>query len=290
MALGKLIEFPIVKSGQVRVVRLLRRRLEALLDPRRRLLSADNSVTGTLRQIMGAQPEADTQKDAANFQDGTVASAYCLHNLIHDERVAGDAARDLQAVEKLIDDSMDMMLTAEEIGELRKDYKNAVEAAEKAVLKNANVVLATTTQATSKRFRGISAVEGKQDNLQDNERARVPPYLHFSAVVVDEASMLTEADLLATVACGVHRVALVGDHKQLQPVVVSQSASHAGVDPRAKNLGNKPNGLARSLFERHFGPLQRARLGHTVMLRQQYRMHDDICKVGVGREMNRGAR
>jgi len=63
--------------------------------------------------------------------------------------------------------------------------------------------------------------------------------------------MCKEAEsLIPIVSSSAHQVVLVGDHKQLQPVIQEKSAIKCG--------------LGRSLFERH--------AGRAVLLREQYRM------------------
>ncbi|XP_078348623.1 3'-5' exoribonuclease HELZ2-like isoform X2 [Oculina patagonica] len=75
--------------------------------------------------------------------------------------------------------------------------------------------------------------------------------------IVDECGMCMEPESLVPITCsGVKQVVLIGDHKQLQPVIQ---------DHVAKTLG-----LSVSMFERHS---ERAR-----MLKLQYRMHEGICE------------
>jgi len=75
--------------------------------------------------------------------------------------------------------------------------------------------------------------------------------------IVDECGMCMEPESLVPITCsGARQVVLIGDHKQLQPVVQ---------DHVAKSLG-----LNVSIFQRHS---KRA-----MMLRLQYRMHEAICE------------
>ncbi len=100
-----------------------------------------------------------------------------------------------------------------------------------AALDSASVVAATTASCGSRVMRSQS----------------------FDVVVVDEASQLTEPDTLAAINRG-DRFVLVGDHRQLPPVV--QSA----------------DGLETSLFERLIDMYPEA----AVMLDRQYRMSQQI--------------
>lgn len=80
----------------------------------------------------------------------------------------------------------------------------------------------------------------------------------FPVVFIDEASMATEPAALIPLMKGSRHVAIIGDHKQLPPVIVSAKAQE--------------DGLSTSLFERLM------REGHvpSVMLDTQYRMHPGI--------------
>ncbi|XP_021528158.2 3'-5' exoribonuclease HELZ2 [Aotus nancymaae] len=81
--------------------------------------------------------------------------------------------------------------------------------------------------------------------------------LDVRQILVDEAGMATEPETLIPLVQfpQAEKVVLLGDHKQLRPVVK---------DERLQNLG-----LDRSLFERYHGDAH--------MLDTQYRMHEGIC-------------
>ncbi|KAJ6570724.1 P-loop containing nucleoside triphosphate hydrolase protein [Mycena sp. CBHHK59/15] len=80
----------------------------------------------------------------------------------------------------------------------------------------------------------------------------------FPVVFLDEASMSTEPASLIPIMKGSRHLALIGDHKQLPPVITS---------PEAQALG-----LGRSLFER----LTEEGVVPSIMLNTQYRMHPGI--------------
>ncbi|KAF7297208.1 hypothetical protein MIND_00953900 [Mycena indigotica] len=80
----------------------------------------------------------------------------------------------------------------------------------------------------------------------------------FPVVFLDEASMSTEPASLIPLMKGSRHVALIGDHKQLPPIISSTEA---------KDLG-----LGKSLFER----LTEEGIAPTIMLDTQYRMHPGI--------------
>jgi DNA replication ATP-dependent helicase Dna2 len=118
-------------------------------------------------------------------------------------------------------------------------------------LREAPVVAATTATASSRHLR-----------TQE-----------FDVAVVDEAGQLTEPDALAPIARA-DRFVLVGDHRQLPPVV---RADHAGAsDDRAD--------LSRSLFERLIEAYPHA----GVTLDRQYRMAQRI-QAFASREFYDGA-
>ncbi|XP_075384425.1 3'-5' exoribonuclease HELZ2 isoform X2 [Tenrec ecaudatus] len=82
-------------------------------------------------------------------------------------------------------------------------------------------------------------------------------HLDVRQILIDEAGMATEPETLIPL---VHfpqaqKVVLLGDHKQLRPVVKSEHLQNLGLD--------------RSLFERYQSDAH--------MLDTQYRMHQDIC-------------
>ncbi|KAG8763510.1 hypothetical protein FRC19_007519, partial [Serendipita sp. 401] len=82
--------------------------------------------------------------------------------------------------------------------------------------------------------------------------------LDFPIVFLDEASMCTEPASLIPLMHGCRQLALIGDHKQLPPIITSAVAQKGG--------------LSRSLFER----LMDEKKYPTIMLNTQYRMHPTI--------------
>jgi DNA replication ATP-dependent helicase Dna2 len=81
--------------------------------------------------------------------------------------------------------------------------------------------------------------------------------LYFDTVIIDEASQMVEPYILSAITKG-ERFILVGDDKQLPPLVISS---------RAENLGYNT-----SLFER----LRKLHPEASTLLRYQYRMHDNL--------------
>ncbi|ORY32931.1 P-loop containing nucleoside triphosphate hydrolase protein [Naematelia encephala] len=83
-------------------------------------------------------------------------------------------------------------------------------------------------------------------------------HLDFPMVFLDEASMATEPLSMVPFMKGSSHVAIIGDHKQLPPVIISPEG--------------QAGGLAISLFER----LIHERHVPSIMLDTQYRMHPTI--------------
>ncbi|NP_001292205.1 3'-5' exoribonuclease HELZ2 isoform X1 [Rattus norvegicus] len=81
--------------------------------------------------------------------------------------------------------------------------------------------------------------------------------LNVRQILIDEAGMATEPETLIPLVCfsKTEKVVLLGDHKQLRPVVKNEQLRNLGMD--------------RSLFERYHRD--------AIMLDTQYRMHKDIC-------------
>nr|XP_020471411.1 helicase with zinc finger domain 2 isoform X2 [Monopterus albus] len=80
-------------------------------------------------------------------------------------------------------------------------------------------------------------------------------------ILIDECAMATEPQALIPLACNKpEKIILIGDHKQLRPIV--------------KNVHVRRMGMAKSLFERYYTMHEKK----AVMLDTQYRMHKDICE------------
>lgn len=108
-------------------------------------------------------------------------------------------------------------------------------------------------------------------------------FLEFEAAVVDEASQLVEPQLLGLLSarhegrCAIRKFVMIGDHKQLPAVVLLPRRHTAVTEPLLADIGI--SNLGNSLFERLWHLQRRAGgcLEATAMLREQGRMHRDIC-------------
>ncbi|XP_062578545.1 helicase with zinc finger domain 2-like [Saccostrea cucullata] len=82
-------------------------------------------------------------------------------------------------------------------------------------------------------------------------------------LLIDDAGMFTEPECVSTiVATQAKQVVLLGDHKQLQPVVLCEEARELG--------------LQKSLFERYAESQKSDKV--LTLLTNQYRMHPSLCR------------
>ena len=119
-----------------------------------------------------------------------------------------------------------------------KAYMQLVQEATIEELSHYDVIFCTTAMATN-----VKVLKGMKDRIFQ--------------VIIDECGMCTEPEAIATIiATRAKQVVLIGDHMQLQPIVVC---------PEARRLG-----LQKSLFERYKDD------EHIVQLQFQYRMVNNL--------------
>ena len=118
---------------------------------------------------------------------------------------------------------------------VRKEYTALKKKAELAVLKTAQVIFCTCSEAGSNRIK---------DSIGRAEQC-----------IIDECGMCTEPETLLPMILS-KKIILVGDHKQLQPVVLNKTAESLG--------------LKISMFQRLFEDEKMSR--YCIMLTEQYRM------------------
>ncbi|XP_021378073.1 helicase with zinc finger domain 2-like [Mizuhopecten yessoensis] len=122
-----------------------------------------------------------------------------------------------------------------------QSYFKIVSEATKEVLQNCDVIFCTTAMAANPKL--LKATKGK-----------------IYQCIIDESGMCTEPEtMVPIIATRAAQVVLIGDHKQLQPILQSRAA--------------KELGLVNSLFEKYAGRTTT----HLTMLKQQYRMNPWIC-------------
>lgn len=96
---------------------------------------------------------------------------------------------------------------------------------------------------------------------------RAAAALEYDWVIVDEAGRATAPELLVPITRG-HKLVLVGDHKQLPPILDSEVAAAA-----VREAGLDITLLEKSLFEELYESVAE---GVRVSLVRQYRMHPEI--------------
>ncbi|OAA68701.1 regulator of nonsense [Niveomyces insectorum RCEF 264] len=117
-----------------------------------------------------------------------------------------------------------------------KKYKQLTRSAERELLNNADVVCCTCVGAGDPRLAKMK----------------------FRNVLIDESTQAAEPECMIPLVLGCKQVVLVGDHKQLGPVIMNKKAAKAG--------------LNQSLFERFI------KLGFSpIRLNVQYRMHPQLA-------------
>lgn len=117
-----------------------------------------------------------------------------------------------------------------------EEYKKLLNTARLFELKSHDIILCTCTAAAS-------------PNLTKTLSAR--------QILIDECAMATEPQtLVPLVSFKPEKVVLLGDHKQLRPIVNNEHARRLG--------------MTRSLFERY--------MDRALLLDTQYRMHEEICR------------
>lgn len=172
------------------------------------------------------------------------AIAHALDTLVEthsDRKVLRDLQRAIDVQQRKVARATraDRHQARADLWRLRDELRRQEDATTQALLTTAQVVLATTTGAAS----------------------AIVPARPFDLVVIDEAAQAIEAACWIPMQRG-RRVVLAGDHLQLPPTIVSETAA--------------ARGLARTLFAR----LIDAPYGGAVtrMLTEQYRMHETIMR------------
>lgn len=116
----------------------------------------------------------------------------------------------------------------------------------------------------------VTTMSGRLDSLKQLKE-------HLDTVIVDEASQLTEPQLLGLLMDR-KKFILIGDQNQLPPVVAIHEAFCQVKDEDMRNAGITD--LRTALFERLFRTARRQNWAHAIdMLNTHFRMHDDIAKL-----------
>ena len=170
--------------------------------------------------------------------------AHSLHFKIRDKDSTLPEIKEFIKYEnRILSEQFLKMLQEEEdyvkLEQIRKDYSAIKRKAEHAVLRTTRVVFCTCSETGSKRI---------EKSIGQAEQC-----------IIDECGMCIEPETLLPMILA-KKIILVGDHKQLQPVVLNKTA---------KSLG-----LQISLFQRLFEDEKMSR--YCITLTEQYRM---VCKL-----------
>ncbi|XP_034389718.1 helicase with zinc finger domain 2-like isoform X2 [Cyclopterus lumpus] len=158
------------------------------------------------------------------------------HRMRQDQNIFSEKIKDFDQRIKLALEGKGKELTAQEV----KEYKTLLSDARKYELERHDIILCTCTQSSTPIL--TNTVSARQ-------------------IVIDECAMATEPQALIPLVWNKpEKIVLIGDHKQLRPIVKHE---------RVRKLG-----MAKSLFERYYTMHQK----RAVMLDTQYRMHESICK------------
>eukprot|EP00434_Breviolum_minutum_P034003 symbB.v1.2.030092.t2/scaffold3348.1/size58710/2 len=133
----------------------------------------------------------------------------------------------------------------------RKAFDQAYEAAELRVLQDSRIVITTCANAYL------------HTALMQGEPPHVERPVKFDTIIIDEAAQASEPDVVLPSTCAACRVVVVGDHKQLGPVVPERNLCSPYV-----------NALEMPFLERMMKNPRR--LLSSTMLNLQYRMHPSI--------------
>lgn len=130
-------------------------------------------------------------------------------------------------------------------------------------LRNVNLVAATCSICGSKSFGEVyNQLFGKHD-------------MQFDVVIMDEASKATPLEMAIPMVLG-KKIILIGDHKQLPPMVDDDEVKEAFRKIGRSDLVDKLENIKESQFKRLFEASQKMRQSLVSTLDTQYRMHKQI--------------
>ena len=179
------------------------------------------------------------QREQSEYKCPDWAMEYSLHHIIHQADRHPDFKKLVELEKKFERDlSKDYIPTSVAC----KEHRDAVEKAENTVLRqHYDIVLCTCNEASSKRVSGRMHKDGSVVKLMSPRQC-----------IIDESGMAYEPETMVPISLCEHAV-LLGDHKQLQPIVEYHPA--------------REHGLTTSLFQRYAQSV-----GFCKTLTVQYRM------------------
>lgn len=130
-------------------------------------------------------------------------------------------------------------------------------------LRNVNLVAATCSICGSRSFGEVyKQLYGNGD-------------MEFDVVIMDEASKATPLEMAIPMVLG-KKIILIGDHKQLPPMIDDDEVKEALIKIGRKDLVDKLDNIKESQFKRLFEASQKMRPTLVSTLDTQYRMHKQI--------------
>lgn len=130
---------------------------------------------------------------------------------------------------------------------------------------NVNLVAATCSICGSRDF-----MESYSDMFEGSERSD----MFFDVVIMDEASKATPLEMAVPLVLG-KKIIVIGDHKQLPPMMDENTIDGALEKIGKKNIAEKLQ-KAESQFKRLFEAAAKVRKTIVATLDTQYRMHEQI--------------
>lgn len=129
-----------------------------------------------------------------------------------------------------------------------------------------NLVAATCSICGSRDF---------HDTYESLYGSNTEPY--FDVVIMDEASKATPLEMAVPMVWG-KKIILIGDHKQLPPMMDENSIDTALKKIDRQDLAEKLENIKESQFKRLFESAQKIRTKLVATLDTQYRMHEQIMQ------------
>ena len=172
---------------------------------------------------------------------------HCLHFKIRDPLSKKDEVKAFMKYEKYLSENkstLEHIVDYKELKKISDKYYALKKSAESVVIEDAQVIFCTCAEAGSNRISTCTEPASNQINTRTVKQC-----------IIDECGMCTEPETLLPMILS-KKIILVGDHKQLQPVVISKVAESLG--------------LKISMFQRLFEDKKMSR--YCTMLTEQYRM------------------
>ena len=118
---------------------------------------------------------------------------------------------------------------------------------------------------------------GSRDFVATYQALYGEPDPHFDVVIMDEASKATPLEMAVPMVLG-KKIIIIGDHKQLPPMMDENSIDTALKKIGRNELAKKLENIKESQFKRLFEAAQKVRTKLVATLDTQYRMHEQIMQ------------